>query len=209
MGTPVTSVNSQVLLAALDERANQEKATIQEGVEQDIRLIHEQTEKALRALQAEAEQQSTQTLRRLQDQHLGQAKAKARLDLLQAKRQFLDQAFDRAKDKILALQVSPEYQTALAPLIRGAMTQMGPDAKLAVCPADTALCQAVVDREGLACSVLPSPTDQGTLRFTSANGQCRVDTSLLTRLERARSRCQAEVADILFGSQREEAHAES
>ena len=52
-----------------------------------------------------------------------------------------------------------------------------------------------------------SEADQGTLRFTSANGQYSVDTSLLTRLERARSRCQAEVADILFGSEHEEAQA--
>jgi vacuolar-type H+-ATPase subunit E/Vma4 len=190
--------DSELLLKAVQDRAEQDRQEILAQGRDQVAKIKAQNDAAVQEIRVHAQGQAEQAITRERERLLGKAKADRRLALLDTKRRLLQAVFDQAEKEIQAVLQSDAYPEILSALICEALEVTGPDSQVEVAGADVALCRSAIKQRKLACTVKSAQERAGTLRVTSADGQKRVDNSLCMRLARAKVHCQSELARILF-----------
>jgi vacuolar-type H+-ATPase subunit E/Vma4 len=166
------------LFAALEEQAREERGRIEaEAAEQASRIIAD-GDREVERLRAQARQDLRRELvvegRRL----LGEARARARIERLRAKRALLAEVFEGAGEAIERMKAGRGYREALDALAAEARASIGEP-----------------------CSVEVRAEDASVIA-TSADGRRRADNSLATRIVAARGSAEPEVGRILFGARR-------
>jgi vacuolar-type H+-ATPase subunit E/Vma4 len=111
---------------------------------------------------------------------------------------LLKQAFAQAREALAGLPRSPQYRDILGELLAEALTIVGPDALVKVAASDEKLCRAWISQRKLSCTVQAIDAEPGTVLAFAADGDRQVDNSLATRLARAESLFQHDVAPVLF-----------
>ena len=163
------------LFSAIEERAGEERARIREEAETRARVTLEDAEAEIRRIKAEAVRGLERELASEAQRLVGEARMKARGEGLQVKRRLLDEAFARARAEVQRLCASAGAAAVLEVLSAEATAAVGEP------------CTVDVDLK------------KGSVVAASADGKRRADNSLHSRLDRAQTAFEAEVADLLFG----------
>jgi vacuolar-type H+-ATPase subunit E/Vma4 len=167
--------NSDGLFSAIGRQAEQERAAVMAEAEARAREISARAD-------AEAEREKAEAFRRLEREMigegqrlLGEARMEARNERLEMKRRLITRAFEAARTELGRLAATPGYRDGLAALAAQAAEAAGEGGSV-----------QTVEAEGSVVAV-------------SKDGRRRVDNGLLSRLARAETRVESEVARILFG----------
>ena len=123
--------------------------------------------------------------------------AQERVELLELKRKLLDETFQTARAKQRNMMTGNVYARCIAKLIEEAVATVGDEVRVSVAESDRQICRDVLDRMGVSGTV-DVADEPGTIIVTSRQGRKRVDNSLSTRIARAESLMQDQVARILF-----------
>ena len=163
------------LFSAIEERAGEERARIRAEAEGRARVTLEEAEAEIQRLKAEALRGLERELASEAQRLVGEARMKGRGEGLQVKRRLLEEAFSRARAEVQRLCASADAAAALEMLSAEASAAVGKP------------CSVEVD------------VKKGSVVASSPDGRRRADNSLLSRLDRAQSAFEAEVAGLLFG----------
>ena len=185
------------LLAAMRQQADQEKRQILDQAQTQVREIRAQGEAQVRTLREEAQREVDERVRAKGEHIQAETESDERSELLAVKRRLLQEAFDQAGQQLASSGEADTYRACIEALIEQAVKAVGSNVCVTVAPRDKSLCEGVLARLGVTGSV---QTDgrTGTVIVTAQESKRRADNSLATRLTRAESLLQTEVARILF-----------
>ncbi len=167
--------NVEQLLSAVKAKAGNERADILSDAEANKRKIIAEADAEIEKMQSEADRQMEKEIRVESDRILGSARAERRNRLLRVKREIVDDAFSRAREKLTELCKSKEYPKISKALVREAVDAVGGDGKV------------------------ETGKSLGTIIVSTKNGHRRVDNSLMTRLTRVETTGIDRVARRIFG----------
>jgi vacuolar-type H+-ATPase subunit E/Vma4 len=164
------------LIDAIEARAGEERAKIRAEAEARAKEIQAGADAEIQRMKAEAGRGLEKELAAEAQRLLGKARIQTRGEQLQMKRRILAEAFQRARKEIETLSRSKDCPAALEVLAAEAKAAVGEP------------CAVEIRRE------------EGTVKAISRDGRRRADNSLLSRLGKAASLHESEVARILFGA---------
>lgn len=185
------------LLLAMSRQAEDEKTRVLAQAEKQVADIRLQGQAEAEAIRAEAGREVKRQVRIHSERILGEIEAQERDELLELKRQLLDATFQTAKAKQQEMMAGDGYARCIARLIEEAVATVGDNVRVSVAASDQLICRDVLERMDVTGCV-EIADEPGTVIVASMQGRKRVDNSLSTRLVRAKSLMQAQVAGVLF-----------
>lgn len=167
--------NVEQLLSVVKAKAENERSNILSDAEAGRRKIIAETDAEIEKMKSEAGRQTEKEIRVESDRILGSVRAERRNRLLRVKREIIDDAFKRARDKLTELIESDEYPKISKALVREAVDAVGGDGRV------------------------EAGRGQGAIIVSTKNGRRRVDNGLMTRLARVETISIDHVAHRIFG----------
>jgi V/A-type H+-transporting ATPase subunit E len=130
---------------------------------------------------------------------LTEAKLQVRKQVIKAKEDSIEDAFKKAGENLRGLRKTVKYEKIMEDLITEVVDHCPSDAVIRVDPADKALTQKIIDREGLKWEIKTDITCSGGLKAVSADGRVCFDNTFESRLDKAKQFIRPDVTTILFG----------
>ncbi len=189
----------QALLEEIRSQSEAESRRVLEEGRARVAEIRARVEGEVRRLEVEAERQLARRLAVDEDRLRGEARLELRTQVLAARRQWLDRAFQEARRRLEQRCASPEYGELLPRLVREAAAAVGGRGILKVAEEDVEPARRAVRELGLEFEVRGETSPQGSVIASSSDGLRRADNGLWTRLEQAGRSREQEVARLLFG----------
>ena len=175
---PPSEIGPEVLIEAIDERAEQERARVMAEAHARVTAILAEADAECARLKSEALDGLEKELAAEQLRLLGEAVLHARSAGLERRRALLAEVFRRAAEELSRRQRGTESAAAQAELAREARAAVGEPCAVEV-------------------------TADGEIRAVSEDGRRSAENGLAGRLQRAQLSLEHEVARLLFGSPRE------
>ena len=185
----------QALLEEIRSQSELERQRILEEGRSRVSEIRTRSDEQVRRLEAEAERQLQRRLSIDEDRLRGEARLESRTRVLAARRQWLDRAFQEARNLLEKRCSSAEYGKLLPRLAREAAAAVGDRGVLRVAQGDLELAR----QAGLDFEVRGEERRKGTVIAMSPDGLRLADNGIWTRLEQAERTREQEVARLLFG----------
>jgi len=185
----------QALLEEIRSQSELERQRILEEGRSRVSEIRTRSDEQVRRLEAEAERQLQRRLSIDEDRLRGEARLESRTRVLAARRQWLDRAFQEARNQLEKRCSSAEYGKLLPRLAREAAAAVGDRGVLRVAQGDLELAR----KAGLDFEVRGEEGRKGTVIAMSPDGLRLADNGIWTRLEQAERTREQEVARLLFG----------
>ena len=185
----------QALLEEIRSQSELERQRILEEGRSRVSEIRTRSDEQVRRLEAEAERQLQRRLSVDEDRLRGEARLESRTRVLAARRQWLDRAFQEARNLLEKRCSSAEYGKLLPRLAREAAAAVGDRGVLRVAQGDLELARTA----GLDFEVRGEEGRKGTVIAMSPDGLRQADNGIWTRLEQAERTREQEVARLLFG----------
>ena len=189
----------QALLEEIRSQSELERQRILEEGRSRVSEIRTRSDEQVRRLEAEAERQLQRRLSVDEDRLRGEARLESRTRVLAARRQWLDRAFQEARNLLEKRCSSAEYGKLLPRLAREAAAAVGDRGVLRVAQGDLELARTTVRELGLDFEVRGEEGRKGTVIAMSPDGLRLADNGTWTRLEQAERTREQEVARLLFG----------
>lgn len=190
--------NYDKLLQAVSQQAALDREKVLAEAKESVRQIEAQTRVEIEQIQSNIQAEAQREIRLEKDRLLGRSQMAFRLTRQSARVRLLKQAFAQAKKAVAALPKSPQYRDILGALMTEALAITGPDSRITVSVSEEKLCRAWLGQQKLSCQIQAIDAEPGTVLAVSAQGDRRVDNSLVTRLARVESLCQQDIAVVLF-----------
>jgi vacuolar-type H+-ATPase subunit E/Vma4 len=190
------------LFQVIYRQVENERTALLAEAEALARGLREKAAAEAEHLRSEAFARLEQELRAEELRLMGEARMEARNERLKVKRRYIKEAFRLAGEELLRLSGTDGYSAALRALLSEALEAAGNanEAVVAVREGEEDACRAALKALGFTSLIRGSGNRAATLTVTSADGRRRMDNGLLSRLVKAESIEESEVAKILFGS---------
>lgn len=188
------------LLKAIEAEAERRCQDARESAETEIRRIHDEAEQQIRAAREAAREESLRRIGRQETVLVSQAETNVQRENAVAKSELLQQALDRARERLADVVASDQYPAVFELLAREALAEINRDFTAVVRPEDETLARAALERLGAAdFSLQTNGRFLGGLVVESRDGRSRVVNTLDARFERARDEAVLRLAPLLFG----------
>jgi vacuolar-type H+-ATPase subunit E/Vma4 len=188
----------QALLEEIRGQSEAESRRVQEEGRARVAEIRARAEGEIRRLEAEGERQLARRLAIDEDRLRGEAALELRTRVLAARRQWLDRAFQVARQRLERRCSSAEYGELLPRLVREAAAAVGRQGVLRVAEQDVEPARAAVRELGLDFEVRGEAAPRGSVVAGSGDGLRQADNGVWTRLEQAGRSREQEIARLLF-----------
>ena len=188
----------QALLEEIRGQSEAERQRILEEGRGRVSAIRARAEEQVRRLEADAERQLARRLAVDEDRLRGEARLESRTQVLAARREWLDRAFQEARSRLARLCASAEYGGFLRRVAAEAAAAVGGQGVLRVAPEEAELARGALLELGLDFEVLGEAGQKGSLVASSRDGLRRADNGVWTRLAQAAESREQEIARLLF-----------
>ncbi len=185
------------IFRALEEQADAECAEILRVAEAQASSIRDEAHR-------EAERTKAQKLAAVEDvivSRVGKTINAARLEnrkaLAAVRDGAVEKAFDGALERLGAMRGGADYERVFRALVEETLTGVTGECDVLVDPADVALAEKVAKAVNPTCVVKPEISTVGGLIAVTVGGKVTRRNTFESRLEKAHSLAQAQVAEIL------------
>jgi V/A-type H+-transporting ATPase subunit E len=131
------------------------------------------------------------------------ANSEARKQIGNLKHEFLNEAFDRTRERLASSRENGYYEDSFRKMMEEAIRGLGEsEVVLHIDKRDVDLCRKVAGGLGIRCEIVTDNDCMGGLIATTRDGKVVVYNTIESRLQNARRRMRLEIFNLLYGDSR-------